>query len=145
MKYKITKQYAKDIENFLAEFSVYNDAIFFIERKLLADEEKGITLIYRLYDDQKLIKEFNKEKITSRIHSAQYAEGDRDLPDSVGSFKVGREDQEISILAIFTDLSDAELFVEDMLTHTVAIITYCIFNKDTLLIKMNQRIKKNYQ
>src|SRR5690349_9215851 len=113
MKYKITKQYAKDAENPLAEFCEYNDASFFLERKLLSDEEKKLIIIYRLYDNYKLLKEFNKEKISTRINTAQYAEGNRDLPDSLGPFKVSKDDSRSPALAAFIDLNDAELFVED--------------------------------
>lgn len=142
MKYKTTKQYARDAENILAEFSDHDDAVSFIEVKILADDEKSLKLIYRMFDNQKLLKEFNKEKISSSINAAQYAGGDRDLPDSFGTFKVSKDNSAANAIASFIDLSDAELFVEDKLTHTSAITTYFIFNNNELLTEMNQRIKK---
>lgn len=145
MKYKVTKQYARDVETPLAEFCEYDDASFFIERKLLSDEEKNLKLIYRAFDNYKLLKEFNKEKITSPINTAQYAEGDSYLPNSLGPFKVSKDDPAANALAAFTDLNDAELFVEDKLTHTTAITTYYIFNNDVLITEMNQRIKRQTQ
>lgn len=141
MKYQITKQYAKDTEKLLAEFNEYSDAIFFIERKLLSDKEKHLNLIYRLFDNQKLIKDFNKENITSKISPAQYAEGDNFLPHSLGPYHVSK-DQAVNPLAAFIDLNDAELFVEDKLTSTQEIINYSIFNNGVLITTMNQRVKK---
>lgn len=145
MKYKISMQYARGVENPLAEFSEQKDAEFFIERKCLSDDEKNVILIYRLFDNQKLLKEFNKEKITSRIDPAQYAEGDMYFPKSLSPYKVSKDNLTAHALAVFTDLSDAELFVEDKLTHTTAITTYYIFDKDVLMTEMNQRIKKRSQ
>lgn len=142
MKYIITKQYARDTENPIAEFCDQNDANFFIQRKLLADDEKNVIIIYRLFENQKLLKEFNKDKVTSLINSAQYAEGDRDLPYSLSPFSVSKENSVKAALAAFIDLSDAELFVEDRLTHTRIITTYYIFKNDELIFELNQRIKK---
>lgn len=142
MKYKITKQYARDTENISAEFSDLNEANFFIERKLLSDGEKALVLIYRLYDHHKLLKEYNKEKITSRINNAQYAEGDRDFPDSLGPYKVCQDDPKAPALAAFTDLADAELFVEDKLTQTEQITHYYIFNNNVMIFESNQHVKK---
>jgi len=141
MKYKITKQFARDTEKILAEFNEYQDAIFFIERKLLSDQEKHLNLIYRLFDDQKLLKDFNKEKITSTISPAQYAEGDNFLPNSIGPYKVSKDNQAIHALAGFVDLNDAELFVEDKLTTTKEEINYSIFNNGVLISTSNQRVK----
>src|SRR5690349_4910461 len=135
MKYQITRQYARDLENPFAEFTEQNDAKFFLERKLLSDNEKSQLLIYRLYENHKLISEINKEKIQTRINNAQYAEGDRDLPYSLGPFKVCKEAVTASAIAAFSELSDAELFVEDRLTHTTAITSYYIFKDNNLIIE----------
>ncbi len=141
MKYKITKQYARDSEHPLAEFSEHQDAIFFIERKVLSDDERSLKLIYRLFDSDKLLKEFNKEKITSVISAGQYASGDRDLPISLGPFKVSKDNSAVHAIAGFSDLEDAELFAEDKLTQESELTTYYIFNKEILLSQLNQRIK----
>ena len=101
MKYKITKQYAQDIEKLVAEFHYVDDANFFIERKIIADNEKKATLIYRLFDDQKLINEFNKDRIKSAILPGEYAEGDKFIPDAFGLYKVSKEfpkDQKLHFL-----------------------------------------------
>src|SRR4029078_11532364 len=117
MKYKITKQFARDAENLLAEFVESDDASFFIKRKLLSDEEKSLNVIYRMFENQKLLNEFNKEKIKTRINNPQYAAGDRYLSDLLGPIKVCKDNPNEPALAVFTDLNDAELFVEDKLTH----------------------------
>jgi hypothetical protein len=142
MKYKITKQYARDLETPLAEFCECDDASFFIQRKLLSDEEKRVKLIYRLFNNQTLQETFNKEKITFSVNAAQYANGDRDLPSSLSPFKVSKENSVAHALAAFIDKEDAELFVEDKLTQASEITTYYIFNKDELITELNQRVKK---
>lgn len=145
MKYKITQQYARDEEKLLAEFCEVSDALFFIERKLLVDQENHLTIIYRIFDNHQLFKDFNKDKITTRINPAQYAQGDRDLPNKLGSFKVGKDASAVNALESFINLNDAELFVEDKLTQTSEITTYYIFNNDVLMMELNQRIKKRFQ
>lgn len=142
MKYKITKQFAQDTEKLIAEFHDSDDANFFIERKLLSDAEKNVKLIYRLFDDQKLLKEFNKEKINSIIRSGEYAEGDKYLPDSFGHYKISKDNLAAHAHAGFVELNDAELFVEDKLTHSNVITTYYVFNKDKKIAELNQRVKK---
>lgn len=142
MKYKISKQFARDVENPVAEFSDYDDACFFIERKIMSDNEKGLILIYRLFEEYKVLQEFNKEKINGRINAAQYAEGDRDFPRSIEPIKVCKDDPNAPAHARFIDLKDAELFIEDKLTQTTAITTYYIFDNDILTAELNQRIKK---
>src|SRR5579862_9568596 len=123
MRYKTTKQYAQDTEKLIAEFHHSDDANFFIERKLISDAESSLKLIYSLFDDQNLIKEFNKEKINSFIRPGAYAEGDQYLPDSFGQYKISKDDLASHAHAGFVELNDAELFVEDKLTHSNAITT----------------------
>ena len=145
MKYKITKQYAHDNEKLTAEFRHVEDANFFIERKSMSDAEQKIKLIYRLFNDQQLIKEFNKEKINSIIRPGEYAEGDTYLPDNFGRYKISKTNFANEAHAAFVELNDAELFVEDKLTLTSDIVTYFIFNNDTIISEMNQRVKKQIE
>ena len=109
---------------------------------MLFDEEKNLTLIYRLFDHQKLLKEFNKEKINSRIRHGEYAEGDKCFPDTLGPYKVGKDISSTHALAAFINFDDAELFVEDKLTQLNVITTYYIFKDDVIIAEMNQRVKK---
>lgn len=142
MQYKITRQYAQDAENLLAEFLDHAEAIFFIDRKILFDAEKNAILIYRLFDHEKLIREFNKEKINSGIRNAEYAEGDKFFPNSMGPYKVSKDSSALNALAAFVRLDDAEFFVEDKLTQLSIITTYYIFRDDEIIAEMNQRVKK---
>jgi hypothetical protein len=142
MRYKITKQYAQDTEKLIAEFQGIEDAKFFLERKNIADSEKNIKLIYRLFDDQTLINEFNKEKMNSLIRPGTYAEGDNFLPDSFGHYKISKDNLVAHAHAGFTELNDAELFVEDKLTHSTIMTTYYIFNNDEKIAELNQHVKK---
>lgn len=142
MKYKITKQYAHDTEKLIAEFRDSDDAKFYLERKIISDSEKNIKLIYRLFDDQKLIKEFNKEKINSFILSGKYAAGDNFLPDSFGHYKISKDNSVAHAHAGFIELNDAELFIEDKLTHSNIMTTYYIFNNDEKISELNQHVKK---
>lgn len=142
MRYKITKQYAQDIEKLIAEFHGSDDANFFLEKKLIADAEKNIKLIYRLFDDQRLLKTLGKEKINSLIRPGQYADEDQFLPDSFGQYKVSKGNSAAHAHAAFTELNDAELFVEDNLTHANVAVTYYIFNNDNIIAELNQYVKK---
>jgi hypothetical protein len=142
MEYKVTKQYAQDREIFLAEFTDKNDALFFIQRRILADDENNIKLIYRLFDEKKLLDEFNKEKISSVIRVGEYASGDKLFSKTLGPFHVCKIQSNLPPHAAFIRLNDAELFVEDKLTQEKDIITYYIFNADKLIAELNQRIKQ---
>lgn len=142
MRYKITKQYAQDIEKLIAEFQDYEDANFFLERKLITDAEKNITLIYRIFDDQRLLKTLGKEKIHSFIQPGQYADEDQFLPDSFGQFMISKNHLVAHAHAAFIELSDAELFVEDNLTRANVITTYYIFNHESMIAELNQFVKK---
>lgn len=142
MRYKITRQYAQDIEKLIAEFHDSDDANFFLERKLIADAEKNIKLIYRLFDGQKLIKALGKEKINFSIRPGQYADDDQFLPDSFGQYKISKANSAVHAQAAFTELNDAELFVEDNLTYTNVVTTYYIFNNDNMIAELNQHVKK---
>lgn len=142
MKYKITKQYANDTEKLLAAFNNIKDANFFLERKIIFDNEKNIKLIYRLFNDQQLLKEFNKEKINSVIRTAEYADDGMYLPELSGPFTVSKDNTASHAYATFIELNDAELFVEDNLTHADTTTTYYLFKNGTIISEVNKYIKK---
>src|SRR3990167_7283818 len=103
MQYKVTKQYIKDIELPLAEFVDGNDAELFITNK--PDTYKASLLIYRLYNNSKLVSIYNKHK--SPFSPAQYANGDIDLPEHFAEpYRVTYQstDKREYILATFHDL-----------------------------------------
>jgi hypothetical protein len=141
INYKVTKQYAKDDEIPLASFFDLNDAIFFLERKILDDSDKYITIIYRIFDDREVIKVYNKEKINGLIRYAKFASLDNDLPHSIGPFKISKDQLLTDVIATFADLNNAEFFIEEKLTHSNNELTYYIFNNDSLLTQMNKNIK----
>ncbi len=73
MNFRVTQQYSKAEELLICEFKALTDANIFVTEKSFDDTEKHIDLIYRLYDDALLIKEFNQENIS--VAFAQYVEG----------------------------------------------------------------------
>ena len=113
MRFKVTKQYIKDVESPLAEFVDEQDADMFITNK--PDTYKASLLIYRLYNNAKLVGEYNKDKYKSPISRAQYANGDIDLPEHFAEpYRVTYRStyNKEYILATFHNLEDARLFVE---------------------------------
>lgn len=144
MKYKITQQYAKGEEQLIASFLEENEALFFIEKKILSDSEKHTTIIYRLFDGQKLFQTFNKEKMNCVIRRGRYESLDQDLPSFIGPFSVSKENAAIYSFATFSDLNNAEFFVEEKLIHpnNKKETTYYIFEKNALIRQMDQHVKK---
>lgn len=152
MKYKITKQYTKDIESPLAEFNNRYDIDIFIEEKISSDDAKKLKLIYRLYSNKELLCEFNKENIDTLIARAQYAEGNVDLPDSFDSqFNVTKQslDTEDISIAKFFSIDDAKLFVLAKLNSDASEgkhnESYSIFNGTIFVDKMSQELLTTQQ
>lgn len=136
MQYKITKQYSRDDELPLAEFHNLEDAQLFIDKKSAIDEKHYIKLIYRIYDPNKLLFEFNKEKINGPIKKGLYADQERDLPISfMNAFKIiikPYPENKKNILAEFNNINDAKIFIEAKLVLDSSMnvnITYGIFNQ----------------
>jgi hypothetical protein len=68
MRYKVTRKYTRGPETTCAEFLDLYDAQFFIEKKLSADADLNVKVIYCLFDGDKGIGEFdpNKNDYSSR-------------------------------------------------------------------------------
>lgn len=131
MQYKISKQFAKDSESSLAEFNELNNARLFIDAKISSDETKNVILIYRLFDNEKLLNEFNKDKFNIPIARAQYAEGYVDLPQRFASpFNVMKKSDIGNILiGKFCAIDDAKIFIEaKLLSDKNQTTIFLIFN-----------------
>ncbi|WP_131794978.1 hypothetical protein [Fluoribacter gormanii] len=112
MRYIITEQFARGEENVIAEFSYLNDSHLFIAKKLAHTELEKQKIIFRLYDDSDLLKEFNRENIS--VSHAKYAEGNGDLNFVQLSFYVmikTENEPEKKKIANFNDKDDANLFM----------------------------------
>jgi len=113
MNYKMTEHYARNEEKLIAEFSELHDTKIFVVKKLADAEIENHKLIYRIYDDEQLVQEINKDNIS--VSSAHYAEGNRDIEDSVGfHFNVmlkTRDSAEKKSIANFSNKKDASLFI----------------------------------
>ena len=146
MRYKITNQYRKDQERLCAAFETLSDAKIFLEMKIASDNEKSIIVIYRVYDHDQLLGEINKEKMSTPIARAQYAQGDIDLPISFTSgfhVKLHCESKtEDEIIAKFFHLDDARIFMmiklkadrEANKKHN----SYLLFDEKQCIEKMDQ-------
>ncbi len=140
MRYKMTKQFARDNEAPLAEFNDLNDAMLFVNKKSALDDDHLIKIIYRVFDGYKLLRAFNLEKISIPVKRAQYAEGDIDLPmlfaEPFRVSTVAGEERGKFIL-----LQDATDFVQARLAHDVnnnLNETYLISEGKTVIEQMGQ-------
>ncbi|MDP3704349.1 MAG: hypothetical protein Q8R24_00380 [Legionellaceae bacterium] len=113
MKYKLTEQYARGEEMLFAEFQELLDVNIFMAKKSHQDDEQGHELIYRLYDDSELLREFNKKNIS--VGYAQFAESNGDLTNQARSFFnvliKPVYSSERTPIANFYDEHDASLFI----------------------------------
>ena len=113
MNYKITEHYARGEEKLIAEFNELKEARFFITKKSSIDEPERKKVIYRLYDDQELLCELNRESIS--VTHAKYAEGNGDFNNATPFiFQVmikTMDSLERKAIAQFNDKNDAILFV----------------------------------
>lgn len=145
MQYKITRQYSKDEENPLAEFRYLNDAKLFVDKKSSTDEKQNIKLIYRIFDNNKLLAEFNREKINDLIKRGVYAQYDKDLPISfLNAFKVIIKpyvENKQGPLAEFNNISDAKVFIIAKLVLDASMnvnTAYGIFNHKIFIEELSQ-------
>lgn len=83
MNYYLTGQYARGEENPIAAFNELIDVQEFTTIKLAQDELERKRIVYRVYDDQVLLHQFNSENISTSY--AQFAEGNGDF-NTVESF-----------------------------------------------------------
>ena len=113
MNYKMTSQYARGEEKLIAAFNDLNEARFFMAKKSSVDDEERRRVIYRIYDDQELLYELNKEGIA--MTHAKYAEGNGDLNNTTPFiFQVLLQtitSLERETIAQFKNKTDASLFV----------------------------------
>jgi len=142
IQYKITKQFAKEKETPLAEFISLRDSELFIAAKSSDDESKSSKIIYRIYDHEKLLREYNKEKINIQIGRAQYAQGDLDLPHYFAEpFRVlsNRLYDASAVIAKFNTIDDAKIFIETKFAENKPDArTYYIFNDKQLIEQMDK-------
>ena len=146
MQYKMTKQYARDMETPLAEFGNLSDAELFINTKSALDKSKYLKLIYRLYENDNLLREYNKETMNAPFARAQYAQSDLDLPRNfAGPFSILNQNNvnnADAIIAKFCNIDDAKIFIEVQITTNNASEkisgAYFIF-KDAQLIEKIDR------
>lgn len=113
MHYMVTLHYARGEEKWIASFDSTNEARLFLSKKSSIDEEEGKKVIYRLYGDQELLQEWNKDNIS--VTCALYADGNADF-DNVppGVFKVMKNSVnplQKTPMAQFYAQNDAMLFI----------------------------------
>ncbi len=113
MDYIITEHYARGEEKPIAAFNELNEAKLFMTKKSAIDEKEKKQVIYRLYEDDELLQELNKENI-STTH-AKYAEGNGDFnntPPFIFQVMIKTTDSlERKKIAQFDDKNDAYLFI----------------------------------
>lgn len=142
MQYKITRQYARDVEMPLAEFNSLGDANFFLTAKLESDAELHVTAIYRLYKDENLLNEINRDKINVFGVPARYFSEEGVQSIHPNAYKVAAQDLVNSPepCANFIELKDARLFIERKLPVDLTAnkkITYQILKSNQMLEKFD--------
>ncbi len=142
MKYKITRQYARDIELPLVEFDDQVDAQFFIKIKLESDRQLHVAAIYRLYHDKKLIDVINHGKLNvSGIPEHYFSdEGTQHIHNNAYKIDAQYLNNPATPSGNMVELKDARLFIEKKLRHDLELnkkITYRIFKSNTMLEKFN--------
>ena len=63
MNYQISSQHARSDEKLIAGFSSSDDADIFLNKKIITDRLQNKKIIYRLYANSELLREFNPENI----------------------------------------------------------------------------------
>jgi hypothetical protein len=141
MQYKITKQYARDIEMPIAEFDLLAAARFFIKVKLECDAKLHVAAIFRLYRDKELMDEINHGKISTSGVPKRYF-SDEGWTVGMHAYQVVVQDLVHSpvLHAVFIELQDAYLFIEKKLTSDSTEnkkITYRILQNNQLVKKFS--------
>lgn len=145
MHYMVTSHYARGEERWIASFDSTDEARLFLRKKSSIDEEEGKKVIYRLYDDQELLQEWNKDNIS--ITCALYADGNADF-DNVppGVFKVMMNSVNLlqkTPMAQFHAQNDAMLFIVSAFeaeNDTHANDVFFIFKGNLLMHTVNKSI-----
>ena len=113
MNYKITEQYSRSEEKLIAEFAELHNARLFIAKKSSVDDEERKKIIYRIYDSDDLLHEFNNVNISTGY--SKYAEGNGNLNNTapfIFQVRAGNTDSlERTEIAQFHVNTDAILFI----------------------------------
>jgi hypothetical protein len=142
MQYKITRQYARDIEMPMAEFDNVAEAKFFVKIKLESDSALHVAAIYRLYHNKELLDEINRNKITVSGVPEWYLSPKGPQSIHPNAYQVAVQDlvNAPTVCANFIELKDARLFIEKKLPLDLAAnkkMTYRILKSNELLEKFN--------
>lgn len=144
MKYKVTKHYLKTKDVLIAAFSALNDAEIFIAQKLTHDEINRTKTLYRIYDDNELVAEFNNE--TQLFTEPEDAETYSNAQFSFNvTIQVTNSLERITI-AYFNDEADANLFVIDKCSRedkSDSGDTFLIFKDQVLFATLNRYLIDN--
>lgn len=141
MIYNVTKLFLKTKEALIATFADLKDAEAFIATKLAQDEINHLNVLYRIYDENELIREFNKELQAS-------IEPDDAETFSKAQFSYNVQVQSLPsleriILACFNDKDDASLFITNKCSGEAKSDsgnTFFIFKEQVLLATLNRAI-----
>lgn len=142
MTFKVTKQFVRDVETFIAEFHFLADAQEFISGKLAEASQQRLKIVYRSYQDENLLQEFNLDKTGVLLCRPQYAQGDNALPSSGQAWLVaeGNDRQPQKQLAFFQDKSDAYFFTElKLLSDEKSTATYYLIYAGRIIGTLDQK------
>ena len=143
MNYQISSQHARSDEKLIAGFSSSDDADIFLNKKIITDRLQNKKIIYRLYANSELLREFNPENIS--VAHASYADG-QGCPSDASSllFHLSLEIQNPlnnHNIGYFNDENDARLFIIEKCEKEYAIKdndVFCLFKKDVLMETSNK-------
>ncbi|VEB38802.1 hypothetical protein [Legionella cherrii] len=148
MRYKITEQFARGEEKFIAEFDELKNINLFLTKKVANSDQEKQKIIYRIYDDSDLLQVLNNENVS--VAYAKYAEGNGDLNIIQLPFMVlikPENVQEKSEIARFSEKIDADSFIEDKceLDETVQDNDLFFLFKNQNLIDTSNRVINSHR
>jgi hypothetical protein len=144
MNYKVTKHYLRTKEILIAAFSYLNDAELFLAKKLNQDEKAETKVLYRIYNDFELEKEFN-----NGVQSFSEPEDAETYNKAKFVFDVtiqATSSLERITVAYFNNEEDAHLFVVEKCSREDKSDfgdTYLIFKDQILFATLNRTIIDN--
>ncbi len=144
MKYKVTKHYLKTKEALIAAFSDLKDAGIFIAQKITHDEINRTKALYRIYDDNELVQEFNNE--TQAFTDPEDAETYSNVQFPFNVKIQATNSLERITAAYFNDEGDANLFVTGKCSRddkSDSRDTFMIFKDQVLIATLNRNIMDN--
>lgn len=131
MDFKITEQFARSVERFIAECNSADDATLFLQQKLAINEQERKQIIYRVYDEnQELLQESNEGHLT--VSQAKYAEGVAEFDDtSPLAFQiflsVNSGEPSKTLIAQCNDKKDASLFISSKFEAEAEVLDNAVF------------------